>query len=389
MDVRERGGPVLIVSNIPNPYRIALFNELDEQMRTAGLELMVVFGASGYERRKWTVDMSGCRFRYEILKGSGIHFLDPERTSFTYLGLGGILKREKPPVVITSGFSPATMKLWLRSFYKSSPYIIWSGAINRMGRADSAVRTIQRKMLIGRAAGFIAYGTRAAEYLVSLGAGRDSIRIAINTVETEFFRRETGKIRGNMDGKNSERILLYVGNLTRGKRVDRLLRALRSLSGRREDHVLEIVGDGPEMGNLKRLSVDMDISKHVRFLGYRPREEMPIHLARADCFLFPSEYDIWGLALVEAMASGVPCISSVDAGATFDLIEDGQTGFAMDFKDHEAVADRIDWILGHQKEAQIMGRRAAVFISENASLKISASGFVEAVSAVLEAGLYQ
>ena len=44
------------------------------------------------------------------------------------------------------------------------------------------------------------------------------------------------------------------------------------------------------------------------------------------------------------MAAGLPCLSSIHPGATDDLIVDGETGFALDFADSEAVADKIDWV---------------------------------------------
>lgn len=122
----------------------------------------------------------------EFFKGKNIHFADPEKAIFTYYGLLRAVYNEKPDLIIVAGFSIATIKLWFFSFFKRIPYIIWSGDIKRKSQRVSFIRTIQRKILVKRASGFISYGTKAKEYLVSLGAGEEDISIGINTVDTEY-----------------------------------------------------------------------------------------------------------------------------------------------------------------------------------------------------------
>ena len=68
------------------------------------------------------------------------------------------------------------------------------------------------------------------------------------------------------------------------------------------------------------------------------------------------------------------------AGATKDLIRDGETGFAMDFADSVAVADKVSWILENSTEAAGIGKAGRTFIEENATLKESATRFVDAIT---------
>jgi len=384
MSSTNRSDRILLITNIPTPYRIPLFNELKEQLEKKGLGLKVIFGALGYSRRKWTVDMSQCKFEYEVLPSKNLYYSDPEKSSFTYSGLYGVISKENPSIIITNGFSIATMKLWLRWWFLRTPYIIWSGAIVNKGRSDSfLLRRIQRRILIKRAVGFIVYGTKAKEYLISLGAAADKIQIGINTTNTEFYRSETKRIRDNMKDETKRKHLLCVGHISKRKRVDELFHVVKSLSIRRQDFVLQLVGSGPEMKNLKNLADDLHITNLVSFEGFKQKEEILRYLAVADCFLFPSEYDIWGLVLVEAMSAGLPCIASIHAGATIDLIEDGATGFAMDFSETEKVVDRVNWILENPESSREIGQNASLFIAENVSIKKSAVGFVKAISEVL------
>lgn len=370
---------VLLVTNIPTPYRIPLFNELAAQLRPEGLSLKVVFGALGYARRKWAMDMQDCDFEYEVLPSSLFRFKGSESVSFTYRGLYSLLRREKPAVTVVTGFSVATVKLWLRNLVRHMPYIIWSGAIESDARPTSWLRRLQRRILIRSAAGFVAYGSRARRYLEGLGAPADRISIAINTVDTAFYG---GSTRRRGEGMGGPHVLLCLGDLSIRKRVDLAIRAVWTLSLHRRDFQLRLLGDGSERDKLAALARAFDIADLVQFEGFKQKGEVADALAGSDCLLFPTGFDIWGLVLVEAMASGVPCIASVRAGATADLVEDGVTGFAVDFEDTQAVANRIGWLLDNPEAAQEIGRAALAYIEENVSLRVSAEGIVNAVRRV-------
>ncbi|MFQ5720900.1 MAG: glycosyltransferase, partial [Candidatus Aminicenantales bacterium] len=151
---------------------------------------------------------------------------------------------------------------------------------------------------------------------------------------------------------------------------------------KRQDFILQIIGEGPEKESLIDLAEELKIKDYIKFEGFVQKPRLPEYLARADCFVFPSEYDIWGLVLVEAMAAGLPCFASYLAGAAHDIIEDGKTGFVVDFSDYEKIADKIDWLFRHPEVARKIGQNARRFIQENLTLEKSASGFLEAINAV-------
>lgn len=179
---------VLLVTNIPNPYRIPLFNELHRQLERQDIQLRVLFAALGYRRRKWMLDMSQCCFEYDVLSSRTFEIGgDAEKTIFTYGGLFQHLRKYHPDAVVVAGFSLATLQLWLNSWIESLPYIIWTGSVkgvwtNRAGKRTtrSLVRTLQRKAMVSRAAGFVAYGSSARTYLIDLGVSPEIISIGIS-----------------------------------------------------------------------------------------------------------------------------------------------------------------------------------------------------------------
>ncbi len=148
--------------------------------------------------------------------------------------------------------------------------------------------------------------------------------------------------------------------------------------------MLDIVGDGEDRIGLELFVRENGLSEFVKFYGYKQTKDLPSFLAKADCFLFQTDFDIWGLVLVEAMAAGVPCISSICAGATDDLIQDGQSGFAVDYSMTGLVADRVMSLFDNPELARDMGLRGQRFITENVTIKHSIEGFHRAILKALD-----
>jgi glycosyltransferase involved in cell wall biosynthesis len=370
---------VFLVTNVPTPYRIPLYNEVARQLKEKGLSLKALFGASGYARREWHLDWNSAEFEYEVLGGRVLHIGGHEYYLFTYPGLLRRIRDERPATVIVGGYSAATLLLRLFRPWTKTPFIIWSGEI----RPRAAWREILRRWLVHGASGFIAYGSRAKQYLEALGAEPDRTTIAINTVDTAYF----GAGYAARCRKTTAHVLVCTSGLVERKQIGLLVRIAAKLARKRNDFEILIVGNGPERAKLEALARDLNVSTIVRFAGFRQRDGVADALREASCFLFPTGFDIWGLVLVEAMAAGVPCIASVHAGATADLIEDGKTGYAVDFSDSDLVCARIEKLLDDPAHAAAIGAAAHDLVTRRASLAASARGFVQAVERVLASGM--
>ncbi|MBL7924970.1 MAG: glycosyltransferase family 4 protein [Bacteroidia bacterium] len=370
---------VLLITNIPTPYRIPLFNVLDQQMKEKGWQLMVVFSGAGYKRRKFNIDLSQIRFRYTILKG-GVFTpgKDSEKTYFFYKGLWGVLRTERPWRIIVSGFSPATFTVAFWHFLTRCPFLIWSGSIEAENRHNGILRRFSRRMLASWASACIAYGSQARKYLENLGVPSDKIRIGINTVDTGFFSEKTAALKA-LKGPNTTFTFTYIGYLVPRKNVKRVLDAVVHLHKRRSDFRLQIIGDGESKTELEKQCREEGLENIVHFYGYKQKEELPAYLSTTDVLLFQTDFDIWGLVLNEAMAAGVCCISTVKAGASHDLIREGENGLVTDFSDALQAAEKMNWAMEHPQEIQRMAAEASRFIRTEASLEKSAKGFIEAI----------
>ena len=372
---------VLHVTNIPNPYRIPQLNEIDRQLKVEGWELRVAFGSAGYDRRKWAVEMEDCRFGYSILSSEPLSLPGKARKRyvFTYPGLITELRNFKPDVVIVTGFSLATAKVSAFARFSKTPFIIFSGTIPRRAEQQWGGRLFFRRMMARQASGGIAYGSLAREYLSDLGIPKSKIEIAINTPDIDFFTRESRSVRESNGRRAAGLKLLSVGDLVSGKRIDLLLPVMQGLRAGGVSATLTVVGEGPERESLEKKTVEMGIQDRVEFVGFRPRAELPRFYARSDCFLFPSEIDIWGLVLNEAMASALACVVSRHPGAVQDLIDDGETGIIVDFRKTAEVVNVLGTMAADRQKAREIGRRALAAVHERASLAVSSAGFLRAI----------
>jgi glycosyltransferase involved in cell wall biosynthesis len=222
---------------------------------------------------------------------------------------------------------------------------------------------------------------------MTMGAAADRIFVAINTVDTDFFRTRTAELSAISASPDAPARFLYVGYLNRRKNVAAVLDAVALLAARRRDFVLDVVGDGDQRTELEVLAQKLGIGAHVRFHGYRQKEELPAFYAHCRGLLFQTDFDIWGLVLVEGMAAGVPCLASPNAGATRDLIKDGVTGYEVDFADPQRVALLMETLIDNPVVARDVGRAASELIRDHVSLATSATGIVAAVRAADRANL--
>jgi N-acetyl-alpha-D-glucosaminyl L-malate synthase BshA len=134
------------------------------------------------------------------------------------------------------------------------------------------------------------------------------------------------------------RVVVHVSNFRPVKRVEDVVRIFAAVRAALPDQpiVLHLVGDGPERPRVLALAHSLGIEDDVHCLG--ERVDLPDVLRGADLFLLPSETESFGLAALEAMASGVPVIASAVGGLP-EVITDGHTGFLRPVGDIGGMAD--------------------------------------------------
>jgi glycosyltransferase involved in cell wall biosynthesis len=160
-------------------------------------------------------------------------------------------------------------------------------------------------------------------------------------------------IVGNAD---SRRYIAFVGKLTELKGLEDLLAAISILKKRGIDVELRLAGDGDRQYWRARAAVH-DIEDRLHFMGWLDDDAKFSLLRAATLFCIPSHFESFGIATLEAMLFRLPAIGT-RLGGYLDLIVDGETGFLVEPKDPQDLAQRIEALLADSGLATRMGRAA-------------------------------
>jgi len=162
--------------------------------------------------------------------------------------------------------------------------------------------------------------------------------------------------------------VVCVSRLVPRKGQDVLIRTLPVIHRRVPGAALLIVGGGPDLPRLRRLAERQRLTGDVRFTGPVPWAELPEHYAAGHVFAMPCRtrrggLDVEGLGLVylEASATGLPVVAGSSGGAP-DAVRPGETGYVVDGRCVDAVADRVASLLDDPASARAMGRKGRAWV---------------------------
>jgi len=180
------------------------------------------------------------------------------------------------------------------------------------------------------------------------------IHVIPNFVDLTRFKKNNLDHFKKIFAPNGERILIHVSNFRRVKRVDVVMNAFAEISKVVPSKLL-MIGDGPDRQMAEDLCRKLGTCGDVRFLGKQEKMEEIFNIS--DLFILPSEYESFGLAALEAMACGVPMVSS-NTGGLPEINIEGVTGGLSDVGDVDdmvkkaiAILQDCEVLKGYKKRA--------------------------------------
>ena len=183
---------------------------------------------------------------------------------------------------------------------------------------------------------------------------RKNVEVIPNFVNCDLFQPAADFSRRRTFACDHERILVHLSNFRPVKRIPDVIEIF-DLVHREIPAKLLMIGDGPDRAVAEWMAREKKLAKHVIFLG----KQNQVHdlLNCADLLLLPSELESFGLAALEAMACGVPCVCS-RVGGLLEVIRDGVDGFLVPPRDVQGMAARAIEILADPAKREAMGRAA-------------------------------
>jgi glycosyltransferase involved in cell wall biosynthesis len=349
-----------------------------------GIELMVFHGQDVPGTKLVNAaDFSGIPHRqlrsyYRDIRSSG-------RVSglLVYPGIVSELSQFRPDVILCEGGSNLLNNLLIY------PWAEWHGAATIWwslgelpGREFRGTGKVYKRLIDAmarRSTVLLGYSSRAKRHFESLGC-RQPIFVAVNCVDTDAIfariaaaRARPWDVRAKL-GLGGRKVVLFVGALTRPKRLDNLLRSYAEIRRMREDVALVIVGDGPARAELETLASSLGVPD-VHFVGHVVDRASHYFLS-ADLFVLPG---LGGLAISEAMCHGLPVVCTVADGCEGDLVRDDVNGCVLRENDTGEMVQAISRLLDDPGLARRMGKAGLEMIVGQYNVNSYMNNVLEAI----------
>lgn len=340
---------VEILTEIPAPYRIPIFNALAER---PGVELHVSFLAEQDPRRPYAFHANEVRFPYSFLPR--VELRQGGRWTLLNGGVLARLGRERPDIVIVGGWNqPAYWQAFVACRLRRIPLVAWVESTARDFRPGTGPSEALKRAFVRGCSAFLVPGPASADYLGLLKVAAASVTVAPNAVDGRIFGERVASARQRRVQLRAELGLtlpcaLYVGRLDPEKGLDVLLRAANGLHGE-----IVVVGSGTLDAALRAAA-----PQNVRFVGWVARDDLVPWYAAADVFVLPSLSEQWGLVLNEAAAAGLPLVATEAAGAAHSLVEPGRNGYRVPAGDPDALRAALELVLANAELREQLGRRS-------------------------------
>ena len=173
------------------------------------------------------------------------------------------------------------------------------------------------------------------------GAIQEKTSIIYNSCdESYFYLRNKFEVRQLLDLPTDKKIILFVGNLIQRKGIDTLIHALNDVNERYSNFIGIIVGKGIERQKLEFLVYAYHLTDRVKFLGGISKTELSNYYSAADVFVLPSVSEGHSVAVLEAMACGLPIVAS-DIQGNKESIEDGKNGFLFETGNKKSLMEKL------------------------------------------------
>ena len=342
--------------------------------------------AKGHEVTLWCGKYEGCKESEEIdginviRSGSKMRIGVFDPTIYVHAGLDYVrkLREEMFDVVVDSMsglpfFTPLfTRKPKVAILYHSVKGIFFkevsfpAALVSYLG--EQAISMIYKNVQ------FITISESSREELISLGLSPSKIAIIYSGVDSSLFSRNYEK--------SDYPHIIYFGRLKRYKRLDLLIRAMKTLIKEVPDAKLTIAGSGDAENELMALVNGLGLESSVTFSGFIDEEEKAELLGSAWVFVTPSSKEGWGITVIEANACRTPCIA-YDVPGLRDSVVDGKTGLLVERGDVRVLAEAIVKVLEDGELRKRLGENALKW-AEKFSWDRSAEEFMKVMEGVLD-----
>lgn len=326
----------LILHNIISSNSVYKLNSYILSHKKEVGEVLVVFCSTSESNRKWKLNEK-MKFRHKNLKSRGIKLKGQDL--FTYFFSPRVfshLNKFDPDRIIICGWDQfAYQAAFVWGGIKGKHVTLWSGSTVNEKSWRRIVTLPLVKFFVSLCDDYIAYGSMAKRYLISLGASSKKIEIFRNDVNGKYFSKEASRWRKRRKLQKSKLNIktkynfIYVGQFIKRKGIMNLVYSFGKFKENNKDWGLVMCGYG-QMGKRIKEYVEEHNIPDVYFLGTIEQYRLPQIYVVCDCLILPSKEEVWGLVVNEALYCGLKVIVSNKCGCAPDLVKPNVNGYVFD-----------------------------------------------------------
>lgn len=241
-----------------------------------------------------------------------------------------------------------------------------------------------RKHALARFARIIAVSNHTKSMAVRAGVKDSKISVIYNSCDEQFFfyGKDKESLRRKHNFQSNDKLILFVGNLIKRKGVALLIESLKLVRRNVPNFLSVIVGQGQELENLKSLVDGYGLRDQVKFCGRVTKKELSELNTIADVFVLPSTSEGHSVALLEAMASGLPIVAS-DIEGNKESVEDGVTGLLFKNGNAENLAEKLTAILTNKDFRQTLSLNSSETYLKKFSTKTQIDNYLKIYNSLI------
>jgi glycosyltransferase involved in cell wall biosynthesis/peptidoglycan/xylan/chitin deacetylase (PgdA/CDA1 family) len=334
----------------PSPHMAAFLNALTPRTDCA---VQVVYFRPQSPDRRWGAPVGNLPYRFAATNKNSIAWMN---VSAVLRAMAGV--RADVWVVNARYSAPETWAAvaWLNA--AGLPWVYMNEPLRPRGRVGAIKQALLRLML-RQAAGVIGMGREAeARFAKLVGANKPSASVPYYLDLDEFLKLPIPVA----PAKTAPVRFFTAAQMIGRKGIDVLLAACERLPI--AGWTLTLAGDGPLRTKLEQEFRHRWGPDQVSFLGDIPYAERAAIFEGQHVFVFPSRWDGWGMAPVEAMAAGLPVISTDQVMSMREFVREGENGYLIASEDPIALADRMCRFLFHPEQIPLMGQAARAALAD-------------------------
>lgn len=323
---------VLLIDSIITPYIVPRYNAIQKKLNW---KLVVRFQSfTDINRKRKTFPKAD--FDFEFLKDRPFRLAGKDIFTFHINhDFPKKLKQLNPDhIIIVWRDSFASLYAVLRARKHNKKITLWAWSTKYEKSRRRTITLPYVRWLVRRCNDYISYGTRATEYLTSLWAEKEKIQPFYNTVDVEYFKKESDTYRSHREAIKKQLwiltkyVLIFNGQIIERKWIWEMIDGFHLFQKGHKDISLLMVWSGQEEQKLKAYIREKDI-KNIFFTGYVQIDELPKYYAISDIFTLPSREEVRWLVINEAMACWLPIITAYQVWASVDLVKEGENWYIM------------------------------------------------------------